>query len=219
MARVTDGAEAAHDTATAETSAQPQLRVTALQDRRRRAGLAFGREPVTIDPATIDQDKLGQLLGDPLLQVEFGMGEEFIGLPRGSQMVEQLLERFQEFGDAAGIEALASDTAKAARDQAAPIGGGATGSGLVRSPEQDAKPEPGKGAGTLQEPDGQTEPPIADAVADAVASDTASKPVPQPAPAKPVAKKAPAKKAAAKKSPAETKSPEGGSGKADSSGD
>ena len=46
------------------------VRVTALQNRRFRAGLEFGREPRLFRAADLDDERLRALIGDPLLMVE-----------------------------------------------------------------------------------------------------------------------------------------------------
>lgn len=53
----------------------PLLRVTALQPARRRAGFAFGREPVVLAREDLGTGlaavmRMAELLGDPLLRVE-----------------------------------------------------------------------------------------------------------------------------------------------------
>lgn len=59
----------------------PLLRVTALQPARRRAGFAFGREPVVLAREDLGTGlaavmRLAELLGDPLLQVVLLVDEE-----------------------------------------------------------------------------------------------------------------------------------------------
>ena len=48
----------------------PRLVVTAKDDRRRRAGLDFGRAETEVDPEAIGEAGLRALVADPLLKVE-----------------------------------------------------------------------------------------------------------------------------------------------------
>ena len=180
-----------------------RIRVTALDAKRRRAGFAFTKEPTILSGEQVDDVVIASLIGDERLLVEFGHPEEddvFASLPR--DRIDEMLTAYREMGDEARAEAVASDIAKAARDRAAPIGGGATGSGFAREADQ-APAEPGKDAGTLQEPEGKAEPTVADGVAAAVAADPTPEAKPDAKP-KPAAKRkvaAKAKKSAATPEP------------------
>ena len=193
MARVTE--EAAE-------RREPQLRVTALEDSRRRAGRRFTREPVTIGASEIGPDHVAQLLADERLLVEFGEpgedGEDYRYQAPPRDQVNQLLGEYRMAADAAGAEAVVSNTAKAGRDETAPFGGGQTGSGFVREAAAlGAVPpaDPVKDQGTLQPPLPQPPPPPASSARiDTTVLPPAppAPPAPPPAPAPPPPPPAPA---------------------------
>lgn len=149
---------------------KPAIRVTARQDKRRRAGLGFTREPVILTNDQIDEERMVALLSDDQLTVEIGSGEEFMPFADIASLggVNEMLVQYREAADAHRAEAVASDTAKRGRDATAPMGGGQTGSGFVREGDQQPA-DPGEGAGTVQEPAAERDKPIANAVAEAVA--------------------------------------------------
>ncbi|ODR93531.1 hypothetical protein AUC70_11745 [Methyloceanibacter stevinii] len=62
-----DPAKADSPTEPREGDPVPVLKVTAKQDHRRRAGLSFGREPVTIRAGEITQEQFEAIMADPVL--------------------------------------------------------------------------------------------------------------------------------------------------------
>lgn len=100
------------------------IRVKAHQDKRRRAGFAFTREPREIDAEEIGDDLAGglrllSLLTDPTLTVEFlGPGDEV--RPTSPELVDALRERIAEAQAAEAEELEPEPTAKKVPSKAKP---------------------------------------------------------------------------------------------------
>lgn len=116
----------------------PAYRVTALQPMRRRAGMAFTPEPVTIAGGEFNAEQLLQLLRDPQLLVE---------LQRGDAWVRPSAEEVRELGEALGIIEYQDGVGLPAQPEgaAASIGaagdeGGSTGASLAPPPAADTGP-------------------------------------------------------------------------------
>ena len=121
------------------------LRITALASSFRRAGLAFGPQPVEVDPDDLSAPQLFALTHEPKLRVEGSLdGEEFVVVPpMDEETLAALADRDsarKAADDAAGQES--SETAEdvdqrvgessggaASSADIAPVGGDAGGAG------------------------------------------------------------------------------------------